>query len=70
MLVINIFVLTFFFQNFFFNIFFLKFLFEFFFSQGFTFDAFPFTETKRTLYVSVMKNMICSKRSQLNFRLL
>ena len=28
------------------------------FFEGFTLDAFPFTETKRTLCICVMKNMI------------
>ena len=56
---------TFFFQNFFSN-FFSNF---FFFFEGFTLDAFPFTETKRTLCICVMKNMIYSKRSKLDFSL-
>ena len=38
------------------------------FFEGFTLDASPFTETKRTLCICVMKNMI-SKRSKLDFSL-
>ena len=64
MLVINIFILKFFFQNFFSNIY-LNFFFE-----GFTLNASLFSKTKWTLYVSVIKNMICSKRSKWDFRLL
>ena len=50
----------FFSQNFFSN------FFQTFFFEGFTLDASPFTETKRTLCICVMKNMI-SKRSILDF---
>ena len=53
--------LKFFFPNFF-SIF--KFFFE-----GFTLDDPPFTETKRTLCICVLKNIIYSKRSKSNFRL-
>ena len=63
----------FFFQNFCSKIFFPKFVFPKFFPtfffEDFTLDAFPFTETKRTLCICVMKNMI-SKRSKLHFSLL
>ena len=51
-------------QNFFSKISFHNFFFE-----GSTLDASPFIETKRTLCICVMKNMIYSKRSSLNFRL-
>ena len=67
----QIFSRIFFFQNFFFFIFFLKIFFQNFFPksflptsfqnlffEGFTLDALPFTETKRTLCICVMKNMI------------
>ena len=59
-----------FFQNFFFKIFFPKFFFTIFFQnflltsfqnlffEGFTLDALPFTEIKRTLYICVINNMI------------
>ena len=66
----NIFVLKFFLQFFFFKIFFPKFFFNIFFLEGFTLNAPPLTETKQILYVSVKKNMICSKRSKFDFRLL
>ena len=58
-----------FFSNFFPKIFFSKFFFHleiFFFFEGFTLDASPFTKTKRTLWICLMKNMI-SKRSKLDF---
>ena len=58
-----------FFLNFFSIIFFQLFSLKCFF-QVLTLDASPLTETKRTLYVSVMRNMICSKRSKSDFRLL
>ena len=55
-----------FFPTFFFKIFFLKSFFQIFFPktfqnfffEGFTLDALAFTETKRTLCICVMKNMI------------
>ena len=47
------------------KIFVLEFIFPKFFFAGFTLDASPFTETKRTLCIYVMKNMI-SKRSKLD----
>ena len=53
-------------SEFFFQHFFLTF-FLIFFYDGFTLDASPFTETKRTLCICVMKNMIYSKRSKLDF---
>ena len=59
----NIFFSTFFSQNFFSNLFSI-----FFFLNGFSLDASPFTETKRTLCICVMKNMI-SKPSKLDFSL-
>ena len=62
----NIFFPKFFFK-FFFKIFFQ--LFQFFFFEGLTLDASPFTETKRTLCMCVIKNMI-SKRSKLDFNLM
>ena len=52
-----------FFPNSFSQNFFYKFFFE-----GFTLDASPFTETKRTLCFCVMKNMI-SNQSKLGFTL-
>ena len=60
------FFLIIFFPNFFFKICFLQFFFQNFFPtslqnlffMGFTLDALPFTETKRTLCICVMKNMI------------
>ena len=66
----------FFFQHFFPKIFFSKFFSQHFFSnfgqnfffEGVTLDASPFTETKRTLCICVMKNII-SKRSTLDFSL-
>ena len=57
----------FFFQNFFLKMFFLTFFKNFCF-EGFTLDASPFTETKLTLCISAMKNMI-SKRLKLDFSL-
>ena len=50
------------------EIFFVKTFSKFFF-EGFTLDASPFTEPKRTLCICVMKNMIYSKRSKLDFSL-
>ena len=58
----------FFSQNFFpkfFSYFFSKFFFE-----DSTLDVSPFTEIKRTLCICVMKNMIYSKRSKLDFSLM
>ena len=53
--VINIFVLKYFFSKFFlFKILFSEFFFQIFCSKSFILDASPFTETKRTLYVSVL----------------
>ena len=63
---VKIFFLTFFGPNFFFKIFFQLF-FQYFFLEGFTLDASPFTGTKLTLCICVMKNMIYSKRSKLDF---
>ena len=68
---------TFFFSKFFFKNFFPKTFFSKFFQnyfqiscfEGFTLDASSFTETKRTLCICVMKNMIYSKRSKLDFSL-
>ena len=60
----------FFFSNFFVTMFFPKFffrLFKKFFFLRVSLDASPFTEKKRTLCICVMKNMIYSKRSKLNF---
>ena len=54
------------FRNLFFQIFFPTF-FNFFFLESFTFDASPLTDTTRTLCICVMKNMIYSKRSKLDF---
>ena len=78
----KIFSSTFFSQNCFFKIsfhnFFPKIFFQspvqnFFFQnlvfEGFTLDAPPFTETKRTLCICIMKKMIYSKRSKLDFSL-
>ena len=42
-------------------------LFQNFFFEGFVLDASPFTEIKRTLCICVMKNMIYSKPSKLDF---
>ena len=80
-MVMNIFVLEFIFPKFFWsklfsNIFFSKFFsynffsnfFSKFFFEGFTLDASPFIETKRTLCIWVMKNMI-STQSKLDFSL-
>ena len=62
-----------FFPNIFFQNFFLKILFPTFFQnfffEGFTLDASLFTEIKRTVFICVMKNMIYSKRSKLDFSL-
>ena len=55
------------FSNFFFQIFFPTYFQNFFFG-GFTLDAFPFAEIKRTLCICVMKNMI-RKRSKLDLSL-
>ena len=75
------FFLKFIFHNFFlkicFKIFFSKcfskIFFQFFcncfFFEGFTLDASPLTEAKRTLCICVMKNMTYSQRSKLDFRL-
>ena len=72
------FFINIFFQNFCSKIFFLKFFvicfpkiffptfFQNFFFEGFTLDTSPFIESKRTLCICVMKNMI-SKRSKLDF---
>ena len=61
-----------FFPNFFPKIFISKFFsqhfFLIFFFEGFDLDASPFTETKRTLCICLMKNMI-SKQSKLDFSL-
>ena len=57
-----------FFPHSFFPTFFSNFFSNFFF-EGFTLDASSFTETKRTLCICVMKNMIYSKRSKLDFSL-
>ena len=67
--------LKFFFNTFFSNIFFLisfsKDFFNFSSFEGFTLDASTFLQKQNGLfYVSVMKNMICNKRSTLDFRLL
>ena len=59
----------FFFVKPFFQHFFPKFFFKNLFFKGFTPDALPFTETKRILCIFVMKNMIYSKRSKLDFSL-
>ena len=59
-------------QDFFFFIlskFFSQLFFKFFFFEGFTVDASPFIETKQTVCIFVMKNMIYSKRSKLDFSL-
>ena len=68
----KIFFSKFFFEIFFPKIFFPKFFFNFlknfFFFEGSTLDASPFTETKRTLFIYVMQNMI-SMRSKLDFSL-
>ena len=63
------------FQNFFFNIFSWNFFFKFFFPKFFLqifflralLNASPFTETKRTPCICVMKNIVYSKRSKLDF---
>ena len=57
-----------FFQHFFPKIFFPT-SFQNLFFEGFTLDGLPFTETKRTLCICVMKNMIYSKGSKLDFSL-
>ena len=68
----KIFFSNFYFRKFFFKYFFLEIFFSTFFQnfffEGFTLDASPFTETKQTLCIYVMKNMI-SKRSKLDFSL-
>ena len=68
----KIFVLKFFAENFFSNFFqnFVPTFFQnFFLFEGFTLDAFPFIETEQTVSICVMKNMIYSKRSKLDFSL-
>ena len=54
-----------FFPKYFFHKFFSNFFSKLFF-EGFTLDASPFTETKRTVCICVMKNMIYNKRSKLD----
>ena len=68
----NIFLSKFFVFHFFLKIFLQNFFrtsFQNFFSKGFTLDASLFTETRRTVWICVMKNMIYSKRWKLDFSL-
>ena len=70
---LNIFFPKFFTQHFFSKIFYSTFFFQNFFSifffERFTLDAFSFAEPTRTLCICVVKNMICSERSKLDFHL-